>query len=797
MDPAAGPVAEFAARLRDLRQSAGGPSYRTMARAAHYSAATLARAADGSALPTLDVALAYVEACGGDSAAWREQWRHVSTARRGAAGRVTSPMVTPRLKGPVGLPTPRQLPAGTQHFSGREEELERISSQLSTHRDEDSAAVTTVCGGGGMGKTSLVLEWARRHTASFPDGQLYVNLRGFDPGGPPLDPATALQGFLQALGMSQEAIPPDPDAQAALYRSLVAGRRMLVVLDDAADTRQVLPLLPGSGLIPVLVTSRRRLDGLATTHGARRIRLDALPSADARTLLSHRIGPQRVAAEPAAAEEILDRCGGLPLALTIAAARWSARDGFPLADLAAELRDESARLDALEVEGSMVGLRAALECSYRALSEPTAALFALLGSVPYPEISAEAAAALAGQPPQTAGALLRELDDAHLVTQPAPGRYRMHDLVRLYAAERGQVPQGPSAEAARARLAEFYLQSLFRAERQLYPQRAAIAVPDPAADVDPLSFAGTPEALSWLDTEYANLLTLRQEAVARGCHEVVWKMAWALMTYRIRRGRMRDDLASWRDALAAAPHLTGQPEAVYMVHCGYGGACVRVGRHAEGLDHLVRAKVLAEAAGDVFSLAEAHFHLAVAWHYADDGCRSMAHALQALALFRTIGDPVWIGLSLNAAARSAIGLGALEEARAHAQAAYVLARTHGQTDAEAESSVNLGYIAQQTGDPASALEHFEHAVRIHRKRRNVYFEADVLEQLGYAHVHLGQTTAARQAWQLAAESYRGQWRLAEAERVDHLLSDEGRWRSGALPASPTLSGILCFSVVPT
>ncbi|WUH88939.1 NB-ARC domain-containing protein [Streptomyces sp. NBC_00433] len=790
-------MAEFAAQLRDLRQSAGGPSYRTMARAAHYSAATLARAAGGSALPTLDVALAYVEACGGDSAAWRDQWRKVSTTRHGAARRTPAPFLTPRPRGPLGLPTPRQLPAGTRHFTGREEELERISSQLSTNRDEDSAVITTVCGGGGMGKTSLVLEWARRHAASFPDGQLYVNLRGFDPGGPPVGPATALQGFLQALGMSQETIPPDPDAQAALYRSLVAGRRMLVVLDDAADTRQVAPLLPGSGLIPVLVTSRRRLDGLATTHGARRIRLDALPSADARKLLSHRLGSQRVAAEPEAAEEILDRCGGLPLALTIAAARWGARDGFPLADLAAELRDESARLDALEVEGSLVGLRAALECSYRALSGPTATLFALLGSVPYPEVSAEAAAALAGQPLQTAGALLRELDDAHLVTQPAPGRYRMHDLVRLYAAEQGRVSQGPYVVAARTRLAEFYLHSLFRAERQLYPQRAAIALPDPVAEVDPLLFAGIAQALAWLDTEYANLMTVRQEAVARGCHEVVWKMAWALMTYRIRRGRMRDDLASWRDALAALPHLTGRPEAEYMVHCGFGGACVRVGRHAEGLPHLLRAKMLAEAAGDVFGRAEAHFHLAVAWHYADDGHQSLAHALQALALFRTMGDPVWIALSLNAAARSATGVGAHGEARAHAEAAFALARAHDQTDAEAEASVNLGYIAQRTGDPASALEHFEHAVRIHRKRRNVYFEADVLEQLGYAHAHLGRATAARDAWRLAAESYRAQWRLPEAERLDDLLSDEGRLQSGAVPASPTLSGILCFSVVRT
>ncbi|MFI0717669.1 ATP-binding protein [Streptomyces sp. NPDC021224] len=795
-------MAEFAAQLRALRQSAGAPSYRTMARAAHYSASTLARAAGGSALPTLDVALAYVEACGGDQAAWREQWRNVvSGTRRGAARPVPSPVPVPRVKSPPpDVPTPRQLPAGTRHFTGRDEELRRISAQLLTRDTEDAApqgqcaVVTTVCGGGGMGKTSLVLEWARRHAAAFPDGQLYVNLRGFDSGGPPVDPATALQGFLQALGMPQEAIPPALDAQAALYRSMVAGRRMLVVLDDAADTRQVVPLLPGSGSAPVLVTSRRRLDGLATTHDARRIRLDALPADDARELLSRRLGLERVAAEPAAAEEILDRCGGLPLALTIAAARWGARDGFPLADLAAELRDESARLDALEVEGSLVGLRAALESSYRALSEPAAALFALLGSVPYAEVSTEAAAGLTGQPPQRTAALLRELDDAHLVAQPVPGRYRTHALVRLYAAERGRAQPRAQVEAACARLDDFYLHSLFRAERRLYPQRAAIALPEPVEGAGPMRFTGLTEALAWLDTEYVNLAVLREDAVARGRHEVVWKTAWALMTYRIRRGRMRDDLVSWRDALAALPHLAGQPEAAYMVRCGYGGASVRAGRHTEGLPHLRRARALAEAAGDVFCLAEAHFHLAAADHYAGEGRQSLADATQALALFRTLGDPVWIGLSLNAAARAATHVGAYREAHAHAQAAYVLARAHEQTDAEAEASVNLGFIAQRTGDPASALAHYEHAVRIHRTRRNVYFEADVLEQLGYAQAHLGRAAAARAAWRQAAESYRVQWRLPEADRVDRLLSDHP---DAGTPLIPTPSGIMCFSVVRT
>jgi tetratricopeptide (TPR) repeat protein len=752
-----------------------------MAGTAHYSPATLARAAGGNILPTLDVALAYVVACGGDPAAWRELWQEACGGGQSTVDRAPSQYVGSIRECPPCGSVPLQLPAAPRHFTGREKELERISAQLLTDRDGDRVTITNLCGFGGIGKTSLALEWAHRNAASFPDGQLFVNLRGFDPSVAPVHPATALQGLLHALGVPPMAIPSDPDAQAALYRSLLAGRRLLVVLDDAAETRQVVPLLPGSGFAAVLITSRRRLDGLATTHGARRIRLDVLPGADARVLLGRRLGPSRLDAEPMAVAEILQRCEGVPLALTIAAARWDEHAAFPLADLAAELRDESARLDALEVDGSMVGLRAALGCSYRALTSPAAEMLALLGSVPYPEVDVAAAARLAGESAQRAGTLLRELEDAHLVTQPIAGRFRMHDLVRLYAAEQAARLPGAIAGAARVRLDDFYLHTVFRAERQLYPQRAVIRLPDRVAGADPLDFADLSEALSWLDAECSNVLTLHHTAVARGRLDVVWKLAWALMTYRIRRGRLRDNLACWRDALAALNQVPDQGEAAYKVHCGLGSACTRVGAHPEGLRHLERATALAEAAGDQFSLAEAHFHFSFAWHYAGADREGRSHALKALALFQALGDPIWTGLSLNAAARSAACIGAFDEARDLARAAQVLGRDHDQPDCEAEALVNLGYVAQRTGNPTLALEHYEHAVRIYRARRNVYFEADALVEIGHAHAHLGQDQLARDAWRHAAESYRSQWRLDEAGRIEQLLASTQRVLAAVVP----------------
>ncbi|MGH3994541.1 MAG: BTAD domain-containing putative transcriptional regulator, partial [Pseudonocardiaceae bacterium] len=251
---------------------------------------------------------------------------------------------------------PRQMPLPPRLFTGRTDELARLGKDL----DDSTMVISAICGTGGIGKTWLALQWAHQHHDRFPDGQLYVNLRGFDPSGRPMPPATAIRTFLTALGVESTAIPTDPEAQPGLYRSLVAGKRMLIVLDNAVDTAQVAPLLPGSPGCTVLVTSRRQLTGLAASHGARLLTLDVLSEPESRDLLALHLGGDRLADEPDAVAELLDYCAGLPLALSIVAARAANRPDFPLAALADELRDHTRRLDALDAGEADASLRAVL-----------------------------------------------------------------------------------------------------------------------------------------------------------------------------------------------------------------------------------------------------------------------------------------------------------------------------------------------------------------------------------------------------------------------------------------------------
>jgi DNA-binding SARP family transcriptional activator len=299
---------------------------------------------------------------------------------------VTEPMTKPLV--------PRQLPTPPRLFSGRTTELARLDEQTDT---SDTVVISAIGGTGGIGKTWLALHWAYAHLDQFPDGQLYVNLRGFDPIGQPVSPGTAVRGFLDSLGVAPVAIPVDLDAQVGLYRSLVAGRRMLIVLDNARDTGQVIPLLPGSPTCTVLVTSRHHLGGLVTAHGAHRVDLDVLEEREARQLLARHLGHDRVVAETEAVDELVACCAGLPLALSIVAARATRHPDFPLAVLADELRDRSGRLDALDPGDPQATLRVVLSWSHHALSEAAAAAFGLLGLAPGPDISLPAAAALLAQ----------------------------------------------------------------------------------------------------------------------------------------------------------------------------------------------------------------------------------------------------------------------------------------------------------------------------------------------------------------------------------------------------------------
>jgi transcriptional regulator with XRE-family HTH domain len=331
---------------------------------------------------------------------------------------------------------PRQLPAAVADFTGRAAELQTLSRML----DEAGAGVpgtvviSAIGGTAGVGKTALALYWAHRAAGRFADGQLYVNLRGFDPSGAPATPAEAIRRFLDALAVPPERIPPDPEAQAGLYRSLLADRKMLVVLDNARDEQQVRPLLPASPGSLVLVTSRNQLAGLAAAERARLLTVDVLAHDESVQLLTDRLGARRAAAEPEAVDEIARLCAHLPLALTVAAARAAVRPGFPIASLAADLRDTAGRLDALDSGDPGASVRAVFSWSYQQLSAEAARMFRLLGLHPGPDISVPAAASLAAVEKPEARRLLRELARGCLIAEHIPGRYAFHDLLRAYAA---------------------------------------------------------------------------------------------------------------------------------------------------------------------------------------------------------------------------------------------------------------------------------------------------------------------------------------------------------------------------
>jgi DNA-binding SARP family transcriptional activator/tetratricopeptide (TPR) repeat protein len=647
---------------------------------------------------------------------------------------------------------PRQLPAPPGFFTGRTAELGRLTTLLDRPAEPaGTVVIAAIAGTGGIGKTWLALAWAHQHLGRFPDGQLWVDLRGFDPAQAPMPAATALRGFLDALGVDPAAIPGDLEAQIGLHRSLLAGKRMLLVLDNAQDSSQVMPLLPGRSECTVLVTSRRQLTGLVTGHGARPLDLDVFPGEQARELLARCLGRERLAAEPDAVTELLAGCAGLPLAVSVVAARATVHPGFPLTALAAELREATTRLDALETGDLTASVRAVLACSYRALAPRPAAVFGQLGLAPGPDISLDAAAALTMLPAAQARAVLRDLESASLVQEHAPGRYKMHDLVRLYAAEQARRDQAADTQtAALRRVTDFYL-------------HAARALGRP-----PAGGAGA-EAMTWFAAEHACLLASQRLALARGWHEPAWQLARALNTFHRRGGHFGDWIESWQAGLTAAEQL-GRPAAQGVARGWLGFACAHAGRHAEALDHLGRGLAWAERAGNLARQAHLHTFLCFAWSRREDHRLALSHATSARSLFRALGDRVWEADALGSAGSCQAHLGHLGEAQASCEAALALHRQHGFREGEARMLDSLGYIAHHTGDHARALDYYARALALHRELGHTYRLPGIQAGLAAAHAARGEHDAARRAWQQALDLCQAQHRIPEAAAIAQQLT---------------------------
>jgi DNA-binding SARP family transcriptional activator/tetratricopeptide (TPR) repeat protein len=661
---------------------------------------------------------------------------------------------------------PRQLPAAPRRFTGRSAELSILTNALDDRSASGATPSVCVIGGvGGIGKTWLAVHWAHLRADRFPDGQLYVDLRGFDPSGQPTPAHTAIRGFLEALGVAPAAIPPEPEVQIGLYRSLMADKRMLILADNAREAAQVIPLLPAGPACMVLVTSRRRLTGLISAHGAVPVDLDALGRDDARRLLVRHLGHGRPAAEPDAVDALLACCAGLPLAISIVAARALTEPGLPLATLADELRDATARLDALATGDAAADVRGVLSWSYDALNPESAGVLGLLALAPGPDISAPAAASLTELPRQRLRRVLRELEHACLLQQHEPSRYRMHDLIRLHAAERAE--QGHTRaerHAAQRRLVDFYTHSACNADHLINVHRRPLHLDPPAPGTRPCAPRDDPAAMAWLEAEYPNLVAAQQAAIAADRPSTVWQLAWALDTFNYRRGRNHDSLALWQAAARASARL--DPVTAARTHQFLGQAYASLGRHQEAVESLSAALADADA-GQCETADDARVHrlLAWVWEQRGDDRQALRHATCCLEFYRTYGEPFLEADALNAVGWYAARLGDYATARTRCHAALDQHRRHNSTQGEAITLDSLGYIEHHTGHHHQAIRRYQQAIDLYRALGNTYHRANTLEHLGHPNVALGQHQQARAAWQEALELFRAQHRDTDAARL--------------------------------
>jgi len=485
----------------------------------------------------------------------------------------------PAPDGTVGA-LPRQLPAPVRHFVGRQPELAALSALLDCDTTPAAPVISAIGGTAGVGKTALAVHWAHRVANRFPDGQLYVNLRGYDPD-QRIPAADALAGFLRALGGPGEQIPLEPDERAARYRSLLAGRRMLIVLDNARTVEQVRPLLPGDSACAVVVTSRDALAGLIARDGAARLELDLLPLEDALEVLGELIG-DRAAADPDATRRLAACCARLPLALRVAAELANARAAVPLATLASELAVEQDRLDLLNADGdARTDVRAVFSWSYRHLDAAAARAFRLAGLHPGPDFEVYAAAALTGTTRAQAGRLLGQLARAHLIQPAAPGRHGMYNLLRGYARELSAAQDSEEERrAALTYLFDHYLHGADMAINTLYPaeRHRRPAISPPASPVPPVT-SGT-SARAWLDAELANLIAVTSHTADHGWPHHATRLARTLFRHLDTAGRFAEAKIIHRHAVRAS-RLAGDRPAEVAALIGLGLACAHQSRPEE------------------------------------------------------------------------------------------------------------------------------------------------------------------------------------------------------------------------
>jgi tetratricopeptide (TPR) repeat protein len=648
---------------------------------------------------------------------------------------------------------PRQLPMDVAHFTGRVAELATLDALLVQGDAARPAAmmIAVIAGTAGVGKTALVVHWAHRARDCFPDGQLFVNLRGHDPGSP-MAPEQALEEFLRALNVPAELIPAGLGERAALYRSLLHERRVLIVLDNANTAEQVRPLLPGSSTCRVVVTSRSRLSGLIARDGASRVTVDLLPPAEAIALLRDVIGTARVTAEPDATVELASRCAYLPLALRIAAERAVIHPHATLAALADELAVAHDRLDLLatsDEEDEATAVRAVFSWSYHALSPHAARVFRLLGLHTGPNISTSAAAVLTGTIPARARRLLETLVGTHLIEETGTDRYRLHDLLWVYAAECAKAEESDDdCDAAVRRLLTWYLHTGDAADRILNPHRRRVPLDHPEVACSPLEFTTYSQALDWCETERANLVAAIRHAAEVGEHVISWKLPLALCGFFNLRKHWADLIDTHRIGLAAARHLRDRRGEAWTLGA-LGVPYLYLGQYGEASSYFQCALSICWEIGDQWGEAIALTGLGATHFYLEQYEEASDCSNHALLICQEIEDPwsqIFALLNIGAVHRKRQRF---EDALDYFQRALAIACPAHDRSGQAMALHNLGATYRDFRRFEDALEHFQRARITYREIGDRWNEARILLNIGDILQELNQMEAAAEYWRQA------------------------------------------------
>lgn len=751
-------LAELAAVLRRLRRRQARQrndtelTVRELAARSGYSYSVISYYLAGKVLPPtdrLDVLVALLGATPAEQGA-------LATAR----DRVEERRQAQRRGWPI-----RQLPPVVAGFTGRAEQLARLGELTDAANTSNVVVISAIAGAAGVGKTALAVRWAHQAADRFPDGSLYVDLRGYGPD-QPLPATAALAAFLRSLGVDGADLPSDETERAARYRALLSGRRMLILIDNAARTEQVAPLLPGEPDCAVLVTSRDTLPGLIARHGASRIELDPLPLADAVTLLHTLVG-DRVAAEPGAAARLADQCDRLPLALRLAADLANTRPGVAIAELADEFTDARHRLDLLDAGGDAhTAVRAVFSWSYRNLPTEVARAFRLIGGYPGQHLDAYTMAALAGTDLADARALLHSLAGAHLVQPAGPNRYGTHDLLRAYAAELAGDDAPADRRTAVSRLLDHYLHTctmamdlVARYERDRRPD-----IPDPGTPAPELT--DQPAAIAWLDTERANLIAAAVHAADHGWPAFTSQLSAILLRYLDTGGHYHDAKLLHARALGTAAPADRGPALARL-----GAAHWRLGHYTEAIDLHQQDLDISQRADDRFGKGRALTNLG-ATHWQSGHVAKAADCLQqALDLLSEAGDRRGQGRTLANLGNLCWRLGNYPEALNRLRQALDHFRGVGDRTSAGLVLGKIGLVHWRLGRLAEAHDYTRRALACSRETGYRTFEAHALDWLARALAALGHLDEAaehdRQAIDLLREV--GD-RIQEAAALSHLAT---------------------------